>query len=98
MGDSFIFDFKTVNVEDEYIYIYIYSPTTLVVVHSCVQLRLIKYEWGHIFFQCGSKFKTLLTSLAKNKAVRILRSQSEQTTCGLGFVPPHNIQTKLTKN
>ena len=43
---------------------------------------------GRIFLQCGSKSQKLFTSFAKNKVVRVLRPQSGQTACRLGFVPP----------
>ena len=41
-----------------------------------------------IFLRCGSKSKKLLTSLAKNKAVQVLRPQSGQNAWGLGTNPP----------
>ena len=43
---------------------------------------------GCIFLRCGSKFQKLLTSLAKNKTVRVFHPQSGQTACGLGTNPP----------
>ena len=43
---------------------------------------------GHIFLRCGSMSQKLLTSLAKNKAVRVLQPQSGQTACRLGTNPP----------
>ena len=42
---------------------------------------------GRIFLRCGSKFQKLLTSLAKNESVWVLRPQRGKTACKLGFVP-----------
>ena len=43
---------------------------------------------GRIFLWCGSKTQKLLTSLAKNKAMRVLQPQSKQIACRLGTNPP----------
>ena len=37
--------------------------TTSVVVHSCLQLRLIRYEWGASFFNVGASLKNCLCRL-----------------------------------
>ena len=41
-----------------------------------------------IFLRYKTKSQKLLTSLEKNKAVRVLQPQSEQTACGLGTNAP----------
>ena len=62
--------------------------------HSCLSWRqecttttAKAYKVGRIFFQCGSKSQKLLTSLVKNKVVRVLRPQSEQIACEFGTNP-----------
>ena len=46
------------------------------------------YKRREQFLRCGSKSQKLLTSLAKNKVMRVLQPPSEQTACGLGTSPP----------
>ena len=66
----------------KYIYIYCGGGT------NPSPAKAYKAWVGRIFLRCGSKSQKLLTSLAKNKVIRVLRPQSRQTACGLGFIPP----------
>ena len=50
---------------------------------------------GCVFLQCGSKSQKLLTSLAKNKVMQVLRPQSRQTACGFRTNPPLQYLSKL---
>ena len=59
------------------------TTTHVVVVHSCVQLRFIRHEWGRIFFRCGSKSQKLLMSFEGTKSYVSFDPRADKLFAGL---------------
>ena len=55
------------------------STITTVVVHSCLQLRLIKHEWGTSFFDVGASLKNCSCRLKEQSHAG--SSAPERTNC-----------------
>ena len=62
----------------------------VVVVHSCLQLRLIRHEWGASFFDVGASFKNYSCRLKEQSRSGLLAL--ERTNClRVGKIFPHNL-------
>ena len=64
--------------------------TCVVVVHSCLQLRLIRHEWGISFFDMGASLKNCSCRLKEQS--RASPSALEQTNClRVGKISSHKL-------
>ena len=64
------------------------TTTRVVVVHSCLQLRLIRHEWGASFFDVGASLKNCSCRLKEQSHAS--PSALKQTNClRVGKIFPH---------
>ena len=71
--------------------------TTSVVVHSCLQLRLIRYEWGASFFNVGASFKHCSRRLQRIKLCGSFGPKADKLLEGLEQILPHNTYSRTAK-
>ena len=66
----------------------------VVVVHSCLQPRLIRYEWGTSFFDVGASLKNCSHRLKKTKPCRSFEPKVDKLLAGLDSFLPHKKHKK----
>ena len=58
-------------------------------VHSCLQLRLIRHEWGVSFFDVGASLKNYSCRLKRTKSCRSFGLKVDKLLAGLEQILPH---------
>ena len=61
----------------------------VVVVHSCLQLRLIMHEWGASFFEVGASLKNCSCRLKKTKSCGSFSPRADKLLADLEQILPH---------
>ena len=64
--------------------------TCVVVVYSCLQLRLIRHEWGTSFFDVGTCLKNCSHRLQRTKPCGSFSPRADKLLAGLEQILPHN--------
>ena len=62
--------------------------TCVVVVHSCLQLRLIRHEWGTSFFDVGASLKNYSRRLQRTKPCGSFGPKADKMLAGLEQILP----------
>ena len=65
--------------------------TRVVVVHSCLQLRLIRHEWGASFFNVGASLKNCSRRLQRIKPCGSFGPKADKLLTSLDSFLPHNM-------
>ena len=65
------------------------AKACVVVVHSCLQLRLIRHEWGASFFDVGASLKNCSRHLQRIKSCGSFGSKANKMLAGLEQILPH---------
>ena len=65
------------------------TPLPLVV-HFCLQQRLIKHEWGASFFDVGASFKNCSHRLQRTKLCGSFTPKADKLLAGLEQILPYN--------
>ena len=63
--------------------------TRVVVVHSYLQLRLIRHEWGAFFFNVGASLKNYSRRLQRTKLCGSFDPKADKLLAGLDSFLPH---------
>ena len=64
------------------LYLSVIEGAALVVVHSCLQLRLIRHEWGASFFDVGVSLKNFSCCLQRTKPCGSFDPKVDKLTAG----------------